>query len=212
MTRSDRSGLKGGWRVAATLAASVAALLGLLLPLLFDSPANAAGLRPTSSTPSCTTYPAGDCTTTTTASSTTSTTGVSVNLTLTASYSNGVLRLEVCGFPAAATGTTVHFYVNGTLQTETGVVQSNGCTTLTLDPTCLPASVYQLVAVDQPYGEATLAFTVTRGEACTAAASTSRSTLAFTGANILKLLVIAGILIVLGYAIVRLNRLRRRAN
>jgi hypothetical protein len=156
--------------------------------------------------------------------STTTTTSVPPgNPVLTSSYANGAITWQACGFPAAAVGSGVQLYVGGTAQTGSGgraTVGVNGCTPSTSDAVCLAAGSVQLAAVDQPFGEATGTLTVSHKEACKAAVAAGHGngqgggggkSLAFTGFEVLRLLIGAVILIGVGLAIVRLDRARNRA-
>jgi hypothetical protein len=134
MGESNSPGGAGSRRIAVTVALGLAALLGLLLPLMLTSSANAASIVHTAATCPTDAYThiciASGHSTTTLAASTTSTTSTTV-----------------------AVATSAH-----------------------------PST------------------------------ASSSSSLAFTGTNVLRLLLIAAVLIVMGFVIVRINRQRRRSN
>jgi hypothetical protein len=158
------------------------------------------------------------------------------HLTLIISYAatadGGIVSWQACGFPASAVGTLVQLYFGGTIQTEaggSGPILAGGCTSEPQFPVCDPTGTYtaqgvdaqaDLTATDSPEG--TPAEVVIAASTCASAASaagagssgtsSNNSTLAFTGTNIIILIVIAGLLIAVGYTIVRLNRQRRRAS
>jgi hypothetical protein len=201
-----------------------------LTPVLFVAPASAAPV-PVSlvSSGSCVTEPySGGCL----PSTTSTTTGVSVSVsvsvsvglgsggspTLVGSYVDGRLTWYVTGLPVAAAGTTVQLYVGGQAQTGTGgtaVVDPDGSTPATTDPICLPAGTYALAGVDQSYPEAVGSLTVTAADACAQATAnqsssgTSGGGLAFTGLDALRLAVAALVVILVGFAAVRLSRVSR---
>jgi hypothetical protein len=222
MSRSDKSAVPGNRRLALGAALSVAALFGLLLPLMLDAPANAASVLHASGT----TCPTDPYTHQCISSGSSTTAAATAHLTLTISYApgsdGGIVTWQACGFPASATGTTAQLYLNGVAQTQSGgsgAILSNGCTTDPSFPVCLPSGTFEAVANDPsasltatetPLGA--LAAVVITSSTCLTAASTAPSTLAFTGTNVLRLLLIALALIAIGFVIVRLNRQRRRAD
>ncbi len=233
MTMTDRSHRRRPSRGTASVVASLIALSALLVPLLADSSASATSLR-NGSVSAATTCPTDPYTgsTVATCGTTTTTSGITIVITLTISYLNGVVKWQACGFPPQAVGTTVQLYLGGQLITisgGTGVVLSGGCTADPSFPICLVPGNYPAVAVDH-FGQASNAMPVvlsgcldpislavgsnpqgTAGTGTGTGTTSSGGALAFTGTNVLVLLLIAALLIVLGYAIVRLNRQRRRA-
>jgi hypothetical protein len=178
------------------------------------------------------------CSSTTTTPTSSTTTGATIVLTI--EYSHGVLTWQACGYPPAADGTAVYLYLNGQLQTEpggTGTVQSNGCTDPSLRLCPSTATAFTAVAVDPGYGgtssnsrtfEAspsdcsalaagsggTLSSgVVAAGSSISLAPSTAASgggSLPFTGANILRLIAIAIIVIAAGLAIVQISKKLRQ--
>lgn len=216
MSRSKRAGNNGARRGLTGLAVGLLALGALLVPLLLSSSASASPGIATATT-QCQNYPY--CTTSTTAATTT-TTGAHIVITLKATYTPDLLSWQACGFPASAAGTNVSLYIDGVAQTEAGgsgpVQNSGGCTTDPNIPVCLAPATYSLVAVDNAYSASTSLDVANSG--CSnpitigKGTSGSGSGLAFTGANILITLAAAALLIVLGYALLRLNRQRRQAS
>jgi hypothetical protein len=211
---ADRGGTrKGAPRLALFLPVFV--VLAGIAPLVAGAPAGAAPRELNSST-TCPTEAytgaaIGNC------GSTTTTTQPSGSVVLRSaagpSYANGRFTWEICGYPASATGDTIVLYIGG--QTESGwttTVQSNGCASFSV-PWCPTAGAYTVAAVDQTHSnipEATGRVEVSSGAAC-AASGGHGGALAFTGTNILWVLLAAIVAIVLGYMIVKSNRQRRRA-
>jgi hypothetical protein len=169
----------------------------------------------------------------------TSSTTAALSLTLTISYNAGVVKWQGCGYPAAAVGLSETLYLDVagvSISLGAGVIETNGCTSDPIAALCLAPSTYAATGLVQGYPNATATLTVTtagcatpQGSASagsgtgtgtgssagtatgTEAASSSGGTLAFTGSNVFRLVVVAAILILLGYAVTRLNRRRRHA-
>ncbi len=205
------------------LAASVIMLFVGLLAVLVTSPAQAATGH-TSTHGASTLSPAAvrvaDTTCPTdygggTVPCTTSTT-VATNVTLAVTYTNGVITYQVCGYPASAAGTTVQLYLGGQpVSGATSTVQSNGCTPTKAVSQCLAAGTYPVTAIDAGFPTATATLTVTSsGCAAVASAPTTHNggSLAFTGSNVFRLLVLAAIVILVGLVITAVNRRRRHAH
>lgn len=156
----------------------------------------------------------------------TTTTG-SLTLTLTVSYKNGHLMWQACA-GASTQGSTVQLYVDGN-PTDTGTIEGSGCTPKGNVSICLASGQHQATATDSQYGlvaKQDFAVQDSRCHGPTAAAAASadasgsttgssgskpRGFLAFTGVNVVLMLLGAGLLIGLGYAILRLSRQRRHA-
>lgn len=227
MTQADRSHRRARLRGSAALVVSLVALVGLLVPLLLDSSANAALLGASSVSPAanggpCPTDPYTSSTVSKCRGHNTTTTNPAATITLTISYKNGTITWQACGYPTAAQGSTVQLYLDGQPITESGgsaPVQASGCAGASLS-LCLVSGSYTAVAVN-PFGQAANTMTVSKSGcahpitlASNSGAQTkskSSGALAFTGSNVLLLLLAALLLIALGYAIVRINRQRRHA-
>jgi hypothetical protein len=222
MTHADRSDRRGRLRGSAGLIVGLVALIGLLVPLLLDSSANAASLR-TGSIRAATTCPTDPYTSSTVSEcTTTTTTGTTITIILTIGYSNGTITWQACGYPLAARGSAVQLFLAGQQMTQPGgsaTVQASLCAGASF-ALCLVPGAYPAVAVNQ-FGQASKTMTVTSSGcrnpitlASNSGAQTkskSSGALAFTGSNVLILLLAALLLIALGYAIVRINRQRRHA-
>jgi hypothetical protein len=218
MTVTDRS-QRRGWRLgSASVIASLVGLTALLVPLLADSTASATSLR-SGSVGAATTCPTDAYTGSTIApcGTTTTTSAVTIVIVVKIGYHDGLVSWQACGFPATAVGTTAQLYLGGELiriPGGTAAVLAGGCTADPSFPICLVPGNYAAVAVDQ-FGQASATVPVT-GSGCPdaislAVSSHSPSATGTRGTNVVILLLIAALLIVLGYAIVRLNRQRRGA-
>ena len=201
-----------------------ALLIGFVVAVLAGSPARAnPGIGSPESPTSCPHQ--GYNPSTTIANCRPTTTTSSPTLTLTVSYRNGHLMWQACA-GASTQGSTVQLYVDGNL-TDTGTIEGNGCTPHGNVSICLASGQHHATATDSQFGlVAEQNFAVQnsgcRGPTAAAAASadSSRSPtgssgskpggfLAFTGVNVVLMLLGAGLLIGLGYAILRLSWQRR---
>lgn len=131
-----------------------------------------------------------------------------------AAYSNGRLTVGVTDYPQSAAGDTIRLYVGGDTHPDWAAsVGSDQSARFSAD-VCLAAGSHTIAGVDQTdpnVPEATGSVSVSsEGPACGSAGSTGGK-LAFTGANVVKMLIAAIVAIVVGYVLVRFNRQRRRA-
>ena len=203
----------------------MALVLGFVAAVLAGSPARAnPGVGTPASPTSCPNQGYNTSTTIANCRPTTTTTAPGA-FTLSASYKNGRLTWKACG---GAQGSTVNLYVDGN-PVDTGTIEGSGCTGQRNSEICLAAGSHTVVAMDGGQ-EATQKITV-QNSGChgpTAASAsagqagglTTGSTggakasgfLAFTGANIALVVLIAVLLIGLGYAIFTMSRQRRHAS
>jgi hypothetical protein len=219
-TRAEGRHSGGLIRLAVGLMGALA-VIGLAVVTIFGAPARAAS--PSAAT-DCDTYPY--CTTSSMGSTTSTTGSITVTLTLTIHYSGGIVNWQECGFPPGATGATVRLYLDGIVQSQPGgsaAVEANGCTNDSSFPLCLAPATYTAVGVVDQYGEASATFTVSSpgcanpvalaASSATAAggASSGGGGLAFTGADLALVALVAVGLIGVGITVVRLNRRRRHA-
>ena len=216
MTQDGRSARKSHRPWSMLVAASL--LLGALLSAVtFGAASGPASAQPNSH--SCKTDYTGSTVHPCHGTTTSSTNGAVIVVSVKVQYSAGAVDWQACGFPSAFAGSTVELYANGVKLTgagSSGTVESGGCTPDPQAALCLASGTYTFAAVDHQYSGSSK-LTVTSGgcsdpAALAAAAATTSSGLAFTGANALVLLAAASVIIVVGYAIVRLNRQRRRAS
>lgn len=212
---AHKRGGDGGTRAAAVCFAAMFGLLAAVtIPLLASSAPTAASADTTTSCPNAgySSATIADCTTTT--SSGMGRQGAA-HLVLHAHYSHRILDWRACVAPSSGFGSTVQLYLDGQQQNEaggTGTIGSDGCTADTQIPLCLAKGTYTVTAVDQTVGSDTKSMTVGQSQACGTGATSgaSHGALAFTGTNILRLVLIAAILLIVGYVVVRLNRQRRQ--
>ena len=224
-----------GWPKSSSLARTfgiitiAALLIGFVAAVLAGSPARAnPGIGSPASPTSCPNQAYN--TSTTIANCRPTTTTGSLSLTLTVSYKNGHLMWRACA-GASTQGSAVQFYVDGN-PTDTGTIEGNGCTPDRNVSICLASGQHNAVATDSQYSlVAKQTFTVQdsgcHGPTVAAASSADASGstpgssgasgskpggfLAFTGINVALMLLGAGLLIGLGYAILRVSRRRRHA-
>ena len=217
--KSERSARAAFVARALALAGAVAAA-GALIAVLSGSPAEAfPGPSTQTQAPLCTSgVPDAYRTLDTIAGcSTTTTVAASSDFTLAISYSTGMVTWKACGSPSLS-ATTVQLYIDG--QAVTGgsaTVGGGGCTDETNTAVCLAPGGHTGTAVDGP-NQASKSFTVT-SSGCSnpqllsgsgpQAGHAGSGRLAFTGANIVLLLVAAGLLMSIGYSAIRLTKLRR---
>jgi hypothetical protein len=147
----------------------------------------------------------------------------------------GVVRWQACGYPPSARGVTVRLELNGVITGPSGSINADGCTSDPNFPYCPPRGTYSAVDVIQGYQAVSSKLVVTASTACLtsstsgsglsagsgsagtgSAGSGASSTgsgqsgaLAFTGANVLRAIVIALLAILLGLVITRVSRSRR---
>ena len=216
MRTAVRTGRGGARSAPLRLLGSLGVLAAVLIPALVGTGAVAASADTSTTCPNSgySSATIADCTTTTTTQG-----GGQSHLALTVGYASQVVKWQACVDPAGAQGSTVNLFIDGQKENQaggTGTVQAGGCTGDTNLSICLAQGTYAVTAVDQAVGNATESLTVPASRACESVGSlTSKGgggTLAFTGSNILRLVVIAAILLVLGYAVVRVNRMRRQRN
>lgn len=151
---------------------------------------------------------------------TTTTVPASNGFTLTISYDAGTVRWRACGSQGLA-GTTVQLYIDGQAMTAnngSATVQSNGCTAPSDLQMCLAPGDHTGTATDGP-NQASKSFNVSSsgcpnpqllsGSGGVGAHSTRSRSLAFTGVNVVLMLVAAGLLLTLGISAVRLAKQRR---
>jgi hypothetical protein len=201
----DIATAKARWRHKAGLAVGTVVIGAFLVPM-FAGSAHAAPRLSTATT--CDTSQNCEPSTTST------TTQQTVTITVTASYSNQDLNWQACGLPKSYTGSKAQLFVDGAAESgagSTGTVNANGCTPDPHFATCLAAGSHTVSVTDGASSGST-DLNVSSANACSGAGGSSGSRLAFTGADIMLTLAAAALLIVLGYALVRLNRQRRRAN
>jgi len=160
----------------------------------------------------------------TTVPCTTSTT-TPISTTLTISYSNGIITWRDCGYPGVAIGTTVQLFLDGqavTIAGGAGAILSGGCTPTLSFPLCLSPGNFSAVAVDNGFPPEQATLVVTNSGSCANPQTglglhfgnvppANKGPLAFTGTNILRLLLIALLALLLGLAITAANRRRRHA-
>jgi hypothetical protein len=224
--RSSKGSLRSSLprRIGLLLVAAVA--LGFVAAVLSGSPARAnPGVGTPASPTSCPNQ--GYNTSSTLANCRPTTTTGSQTLTLTVSYRNGQLKWQACA-GAGAQGSTVQLYVDGNA-VDSRTIEGNGCTSGGNTRICLSPGQHEATATDAQFGlvahqqfnvqdsgckNPTVA-SASSGQAGAGAAgsspSGSRGFLAFTGADIALLVVGAGVLLALGYAILRMSRQRRSA-
>lgn len=213
---TDERRVSGGARSAhIRLWVGLGVLAAAVTPVLLGSSAGAASADTTTTCPNSgySSATIANCDTTTTSG------GAQAQLSLTVKYPDQDLGWQACVRPAGAQGSVVNLFVDGQEENKaggSGSIESDGCTTAESLPICLAQGTYSVTAVDQAVGNDTKTLTVPASRACeSVASSTSKSgggALAFTGSDILRLVVFAAILLVLGYAVVRFNRLRRQRN
>lgn len=216
-TTDHERGFKAGRDLLVLVSAAVL-LSAIGISMLISRPAGAL----TGSVTSTTCYPASSCVTTTTSATPTTTGTGGFHLVLTISWSGGFVHWQVCGFPAAAVGTNVQLYLGQTAVTgagSNGDVLAGGCTTDPNFPLCPSGTTSYLASAfdatfDGGVGTNTVPLTVTpigciaNTAAAGAGSGTSTGALAFTGSDVFRLLVFAALAILIGYIIVRLNRIR----
>lgn len=213
--RTAKQDREVGPRAAAVrLAATLGLLAAVTIPVLATTAAGTASADTATSCPNAgySSATIADCTPTT--SSGAGEQGAA-HLVLTAHYSDRVLDWKACVAPATGFGSTAQLYLDGQQQNEAGgkgTIGSDGCTADMKIPLCLAKGTYTVSAVDQTVGSDTKSMTVGQSQACGTGATSgaNHGALAFTGTNILRLVVIAAILLILGYALVRFNRQRRQ--
>jgi hypothetical protein len=153
-------------------------------------------------------------------------------MTLHFGISDDTVSWSVSGLPNTAVGHSVTLELNG-VGVANASVAANGCVSSTVT-LCLDPGLYTGVAVSQGFADSNaVAYDLTAQPSCAnpvgpnlssgssgatgAVASPSSSTgtssgaLAFTGANVLKWLLAAGALVLLGMAVTRSTRKRRHA-
>lgn len=173
------------------------------------------------------------CETTTTAPGTTT---CSTTPVLQVTYADGTLAWKASGYPTSAAGTSVSLFVNGVSISTTTVVDSGGgcvpstsaagstqtspvtgAATVTV---CLQPGTYSAVAVDSGFADTnSVSFTAPTGQTCAnptnltgaspSAAKPGAGALAFTGANVARLGIIALCVIAIGAGLTKLARRRR---
>ena len=206
-------------------------IVGFVIAVIGGSPARANPATLGQATPSQCTPPTNPYhPSTTVASCETTTSTPEATVTLSISYQSGHVKWRSC-VGAVAAGDTVQLFINGD-QVDSSQVSGSGCTPDNNLSLCLAPGTYNATAVDQKYGQATRSFTVSES-GCNnpttlsasagnsgggssesgsnaAAANGQHGFLAFTGANIALLVLGAGIVIAVGYALLRTSRRGRR--
>lgn len=132
-----------------------------------------------------------------------------------AAYSNGRLRVVISGYTQSSTGNTIRLYVGGNTQAGWSAGVGSDQSAKFSVGVCLDRGSHTIAGVDQTdpsVPEATGSVSVSSAGPSCGSAGAGGGRLAFTGANVFKMLIAAFMAIVVGYVLVRFNRQRRRAS
>ena len=132
-----------------------------------------------------------------------------------AGYSNGRLTVVISGYDQSSTADQIRLYVDGNTKPGwTAGVTADPSATFSVT-VCLTSGSHTIAGVDQTdpsVPEATGSVSVSSAGPSCGSAGAGGGRLAFTGANVVKMLIAAIMAIVIGYVLVRFNRQRRRAS